>query len=133
MLNLLELSCPLRSILPLFLPHGFYGHLISRVKTPSHPGVHVLTCSLHLKIRVFCRSNLHSPFMILRMQPGSNGRGRKMCMLIFFHVFSMSDITYYRTYLSERQTCSMPMVHTSFQTQKRRKYRSCRKHVCGCD
>ena len=37
-------------------------------------------------------------------------------MPIFFHVFSASDIMYYRMYLSTRQTCSIPMVHASFQT-----------------
>ena len=29
-------------------------------------------------------------------------------MPIFLQVFSMSDFTYYRTYLSSRQTCPMP-------------------------
>ena len=65
----------------------------SELKAPSHPSVCVLTGSLRLKNRVFFRCNVRSPYVILRLQPRCNSRGRKMHMPIFVHVFSTSDRT----------------------------------------
>ena len=88
------------------------------LKAPSQSGMRVSMCNLRSKTRVFCRCNLHFSYVIFRIQPGRKGHGGKMSMPNFLHVFSTSDITYYRTYLSARKTSSMPTVHASFQTPK---------------